>query len=289
MTWSRISSFALGVALATAGFFQATSMSQAGMTESRVVGDTVFTLHGNTPSMAWSPDSSRLVVNSAYTYYGWDEQLEAHQHEVGVYVVDPAKSSFVKVGHEPGYHPLWLDDSTVAWGHSPYEYGEAGLYTSPADRREIRRVGQMEGVYHTLAGPTGEVVFWSGFPEDMGWSTIDVATGSPRTLDKPRGVSKADYKNSWTRPSGSFVDQCQGTTRRAPRVNFEGVWAVHPPDGAPIRLAGQPYVYDDIGGAPKMPAPESVVAPCVSPDGKKIAWITKGREKGDVVLQIKEL
>lgn len=289
MSWSRISSVALAVAIVGSAALQASSMSEAGMGPVRIAGDTVFTLHGNTPSMAWSADSSRLVVNAAYTYYGWRDQIEEHEHELGVYVVDPAKSSFVKVGAESGYHPLWLDPSTVAWGHSPYEHGAAGLYTSPADRREITRIGLMEGVYHTLPAKEGGVLFWSGFPEDMGWASIEPAAQSPRSVPRPKGMSREDFKNSWKRPPGAFIDQCAATGPGAPRVNFEGVWVVHSAGGEKMPLAGRPYVFDYEGGPPKLPAPESVVAPCLSPDGAWVAWLTHGGEKGDVVLQIKRL
>lgn len=285
---SRLSSLALALGIVGAAVLQGAAISEAGMGPVLTVGDTVFTLHGNTPSMAWSPDSSRLVVNSGYTYYGWEQQVTEHEAELGVWVVDPARSSFVKVSRQPGYHPLWLGNDQVAWGHSRYEHGDAGLYTSPADRRAVTRIGLFDGVNHTLPAKEGGILFFSGWPEDMGWSVVDPATGDPKVVSRPRGTSKDDHRSSWKRPKGLYVDQCAPSSSQV-RVNFEGRWRVYEEGEEPRTLKGQPYVFDYDGGSPKLPAPESVVWPCVSPDGQWVAWVSKGAQKGDLVLQIERL
>lgn len=232
-------------------------------------------LHGNTPTLSWSPDSTRVVVNASYTYFGFDASIEQHKDQLGVWVVDARSGLSTRVGTDQGYHPLWLDDRNVAWGHSVYEAGAAGLYRSPADRSEVTRVGTMEGVNHTLLAKEGGVLYCSGFPEDAGWTRVDLQSGQPAKVD---GVTDG----SWTPPRAHFVDQCLQrvgpvSLSRGFERGKQRIFVVR--DGKRTILTGEPYQYGV--GDPWLPdAHKGAVRACLSPDGHRVAWFVGGSDGG---------
>lgn len=236
-------------------------------------------LHGNTPSLSWSPDSTRVVVNSSFTYAVDAPAIEAHRDSLGVWVVDARSGAAVRVGTEQGYHPLWLDAGTVAWGHSVYEQGPAGVYRSPADRSEVTRVGTVEGVNHTLLAQSGGLMFFSGFPESGGWTAIDPDTGETRALSLS--------EDSWTRPTEA-VDQCpqrvgdvalvKGLAKGKPRT-----FVVR--SRKKVLLEGNPYLCGV--GDPWLPeAHTGAVRACLSPDGARVAWFSRTAGSATYTLRV---
>ena len=136
-----------------------------------------LTLHGSTPTMAWSPNSKRLVANAAYEYYGFRREVSRNKSGLGVYVVTLKTGRSKRIHTDQGYHPLWINNNTVAWGHSPYEDGTPGLYVADLRRNKVKRLGKYKGVYHTLFSSKRRILFYSGWPEYKRWVLADVRTG----------------------------------------------------------------------------------------------------------------
>jgi hypothetical protein len=244
-------------------------------------------LHGSTPTLAWSPDSARVAVASAFEYYGFSQRARRYRAHTGIYVVDPQRRTHRKVSKGQGYHPLWLDKRTVAWGHSPYELGTAGLYVARLSKRgaRVRRVGTFKGVYHTRRANKGRaVVMYSGFPEYKRWVRVSLKTG---TFTAVPGAAR----NSWNAPAKAVRSQCRqkvGAVRA--RITAGGRYLVETASqNVPVPgKAYQFYNYNRGGGRSSCSRKGHCgpVKPCLSPNGRWLAYVTPAGPAGRFALRV---
>ncbi|HHO49819.1 MAG TPA: hypothetical protein ENK18_02860 [Deltaproteobacteria bacterium] len=271
MTTRDLATGAVAVVVVGIVWLQGQAMTEQGRAVAATQEHVRLTLHGSTPTMAWSPDGRRVAVSASYTYFGHEAAISSHRSELGIWVVDATSGEKRRISNEQGYHPIWLDDATVAWGHSPYEDGDDGLFVGMADELSVRRIGTMEGVYHTLPAKEGGVLYWSGWPEEQGWMIADPATGLLSSAGVGAGVT------SWQVPRNKVKSQCLqqvGKTRlMASRSGDEPHWVIQS-GGERHPLSMKPYVFGEDEFAPD--EHKGMVRPCLSPDGKKVAFFVAG-------------
>ncbi len=267
-------------ALGLLAFFQIQALTRKAEADKTTSGSPALIkhlLHGSTPTLAWSPDSSKLVVNAAYEYFGFDRDILQDLTRLGLYVVDVHKGKVSHVVNRQAYHPFWLDNHTLGWGHSPYEKGAPGIFlhklASPPNT--IHQVGSVRGVYHTCAGNShlrstkGKILFWNGFPESKEtWMLADPRTG--RVAPAPAVHGKP---NSWDMPSPLSNEQC------LQKVGNVSVTVTHGrvrltigrrkrtlPGTVPIYSNDQCYVGKKVCSG--------YLRACLSPDGTHLAYLT---------------
>ena len=228
-----------------------------------------ITLHGTTPTMSWSPNSDRLVINSAFHYYG-DDHLINNSNQ-GIYVIDVKTNKKTQIHNKQGYHPFWQDDQTLVWGHSPYEDGTAGLFkANEKGDWKVEKLGIFEGVYHTLPGKNKDIIFWSGWPEYNEWVSYNPTKESITPLN-------LEGTSSWDTPSDHILNQCLqqvGTIRvRITENNLELTV-----NGKKLELGKtDPFIYSYNYSGP--------VKACLAPNGNYLAYIEKATE-GDFKLSL---
>lgn len=256
-----------------------TNQAEADKTTSGSPAHIKHVLHGSTPSMAWSPDSRRLVVNSAYEYFGYDSDIRQDLKELGLYLVDvrSGKVSHVISGRQ-AYHPFWLDNRTLGWGHSVYEKGKAGIFLhklgSPANTAS--RVGSVRGVYNTAMGSRllpstkGKILFWNGFPDGgYTWMLADPKTGRVTTAPAVHGKP-----NSWVVPQALAENQCpQKVGKVAVRVLSDQV-QVHVGRKRTTLPGTVPAYSNGQCAAPGTNVCSGSLRACLSPDGTRVAYFT---------------
>ncbi|MEO1173719.1 MAG: hypothetical protein AAFX94_16960, partial [Myxococcota bacterium] len=234
-----------------------------------------FDLHGSTPTLAWSPDSKRLLVNTAYEYFGHEASLARYKNELGVYVVDADTGEGSHVYRGTALHPIWLADDQIAWGSSTYEANEdAGLYVARLEDGVAtpRRVAGVEkGVHHVAPGVSGGALFvevdWSKPAE---WKRYDPSA------DETFVVARAN--DTWVPPAKHVDSQCR--TELGGRVAIgdgEGI-RIKDSDGSLVPVSDEaPYRYnvgDWVCDGPNQGVQSGQCAytpACFSPDGNRLA------------------
>ncbi len=223
-----------------------------------------WSVFGDTPTVAWSPDGARLAVAHQVNYLSAPDTTG----NAGIDVVDIRNGTPRRVHQGPGYHPVWLSNETIAFGCSTYECNnDEGLYLLQQGGRAERVLSR--GVYHTRRAQSGGVLFFSGFPEDEGWMVWDPVTRQAQPVQGP--------KSSWKPPVASLADQCPAKAG-ARRVGV---------------VAGQLIVRNDetgkshrLGAFPawKLSWPENggVIKPCLSPDGRYVVYFAQREGSGFV-------
>ena len=225
-------------------------------------------LHGTTPTMSWSPNSDRLVINSAYHYFGDDHLISTDQ---GIYVLDIKTNKKTRIHNQQGYHPFWQDQKTVVWGHSPYEDGKAGLFrANEKENWKAEQLGIFEGVYHTLPGKNKEIIFWSGWPEYDNWVSYDPTKEQLTPL-------KLDGLSSWDTPSEQILNQCPQQVDNT-RIQLTSETLELTVNGKKLDLGKiTPFIYTYENPGP--------VKACLSPDGAYLAYI-EGKQEGEFTLSV---
>ena len=230
-----------------------------------------FDFFGDTPSLAWSPDSAHLAFNAAFVgsayMADYDPAYAAVSGNLGLFVVDAAAGSIRRIVNEQRYHPAWLQADQLVSACSMFEGCTAGLAMTKLDgETTVAAVGS--GTSHTAAGTDGRALFFDY--DHYTWSAYDVATG-----ETTREISS---NCSWEPPAELSQDQC------LQQVGDTRVWAQVPTG-----------LYVQIGDAPAMrldPSPpwlyefgyawgcsredfSGPIAPCLSPDGRRVAYVTR--------------
>jgi len=248
-----------------------------------------ITLHGSTPTMAWSPDSKRLAVNSAFEYYGFRRQLLKYRKHLGVYVVDLARRKTIRVTPNQGYHPLWLSKTRLAWGHSPYEAGKPGLFLASVTKRagRVKRLGTYKGVYTTLLAKNGNILFYSGFPEYKRWVYANPRTGAVRAT----GQGGTSFGAGWSPPKALWKSQClQKVGKTVASVNATTTRYLLKTANKSLLLPGKPYRYRSAGAMGcRTTGTCGGVLPCVAPNGKRVAYFTQTATTGVFQLNVQQV
>ncbi|MBW2701636.1 MAG: hypothetical protein JRF33_12540 [Deltaproteobacteria bacterium] len=232
-------------------------------------------LHGSTPSMAWSPDGRRVLANASYEYYGYDAEIRSHAEKLGIWILDAYMGQSTRVFDGQGYHPFWLGNQSVGWGHSKYEDGPPGLFVAAArGMAPVRRIGTLAGVHRTAAGRNGKILVYVGWPEYKRWGYVDPDSGAFAPLPALEKVS------SWKTPKNLIEDQClqtQGDIKLTRDGKFGVLLEV---GGRRFRLATEPlfrFSGDYGSGAAK------AVSACLSPSGEHVAYLVNaGRAKSEL-------
>lgn len=248
-----------------------------------------YPLHGSTPSLAWSPDGRRLVVNAAYEYFGFDAEVERDADALGIHVLDVARGTFTRVWDKPGYHPIWINGNQLAWGVSEYESynNEAGLFVGNLDGAEmtVRRVDDAkDSVLNTQSARAGGVLFFAdNWTEAAAWKRYD-----PREDRVSQVVTaSSDTGEAWQVPQKHVLSQCE--------QNVEGVGVSVDDEQIFIERDGEKKVLLDAPPMKFSPMAEGgcdnadrckPVLPCVSPDGKRVAVIRSTERRGVLSLEL---
>jgi hypothetical protein len=217
-------------------------------------------LHGSTPSLAWSPDGRRLAVNAAYGYYGHEAALARHRAGLGVWILDAARGRVERVASQQGYHPFWLDGSTVGFACSGYEDCPEGLFLVPAEGGAPRALGDLKTVHRALLARDGRILVYQGYQGGEAWYLVDARSGE-------RQPALGERVDSWSRPSLA-VDQCPQKVGRV-EVRWERDRLVLGTAFGEHSLEAEPFVFRGSGGTGAGPVP-----PCLSPDGRLVAFLS---------------
>lgn len=248
-----------------------------------------YPLHGSTPSLAWSPDGRRLVVNAAYEYFGFDAEAERDADVLGIHVLDVARGTFTRVWDKPGHHPVWINGNQLAWGVSEYESysNEAGLFIGNLDGAEltVRRVDDAkDSVLNTHSARAGGVLFFAeNWTDEAAWKRYD-----PREDRVSQVVTaSANTGESWRVPQKHVLSQCQQAV--------EGVVVSVDDDQVFVERNGEKKVLLEAPPMKFSPMAEGgcdnadrckPVLPCVSPDGKHVALIRSTETRGVLSLEL---
>lgn len=247
-------------------------------------------LHGSTPSMAWSPDGRRLAFNAAYEYFGFQDEERANRGSLGVFVADMSDGRISRVSTTQGFHPLWLTNTRLAWGNSPYEEGAEGLYTAELKRKgkpKITRIGMFKGVYHTLPAAKGGILMYSGFPEYQRWVTVDPKTG--KTVPLSTSGKQRSQSQSWEKPAGMFGEQClQQAGKISVYVDRNDGRIFLTTKNATLEMEQQSYIFRNYGspGRCSVQGHCGPVRACLSPKGRYLAYFSATGTRGEYMLHV---
>ena len=236
-------------------------------------------LHGSTPTMAWSPDSRRLVANAAYGQYGYDDQIARHRPKLGVWVLDAAsgKATHVHAGH--GYHPFWLSRTTVGWRQPAGGQDAPALFVARASKgARPRQVGKWNGILRALLSNDGKVLAYVGNREHTGWVHVNPDNGA---IDPARALAKS---GPWADPAGHYRQQClQAAGSARLQADPRSGWTLQA-RGRGFALSGPPG--DGGAGSDAARAARAVVQACLSPDGRQVAFFTAAGGKSGHDLNV---
>lgn len=234
-----------------------------------------FGFFGDTPSLAWAPDSQHLAFNSAFGAYPG-----GHGSGLGLWVYDRSSEATTQLVREPRYHPAFLGNETIATACSPYEDCTEGLYLTQLSGANQHAL--TSSVYHTVAGSGGDddLLFFEGFRGYTGWNQYDTTTAA-----RHAGVAPGC---SWEPPASLVQDQC------VQQVGSVSV-AVDTTRGLWVRVGeADPFLADEGSGYWYSGSPwdcignhAGVVDPCLSPDGRQVAWVAQA--EGQLQLRVVEL
>lgn len=241
--------------------------------------DLAWDVFGDTPSVAWSPDGSKLAVTHGTRYY----PSEPDRTRAGIEVLDVASGRRAFAARALAYHPVWLGDGELAFGCSPYECGDDnGLYAvalGAAPRPLVRG-----GVYHPLpstSAATAALVYHGfGDPlvgtdgaahEDTGWYAVDRAGRIGAFLG--RGSEDVMPGPSWSPPPGAAGSQCPTSTQGRSVQQRGGDVVIR--DGAGERVIARVDPWTVGTDGPN----GSVLTPCLSPRGDYVVYFSAGPEQ----------
>lgn len=248
-------------------------------------------LHGSTPSMAWSPDGKHLAFNAAFEYYGFSGQTRTYSGKLGIFALDVKKGKVRRITSMQGYHPLWLTNKVLAWGHSPYEKnGKAGLFMAKLKRKgtpKVKKVGSLKGVYHTLPAKKKGVLLYSGFPEYKRWIRFHVRT-KKITKVKTSGKRKG-WGSSWSPPPGKYKNQClQKVGNIRVKVDSSDGRIYLTTSSATIQLPHTSYSFHNYGSKRSCSVTGHCgpMKACLSPKGKYVAYFASKQGKANYTLYV---
>ena len=154
-------------------------------------------LQGATPTIAWSENSKRVLVNSIVWNYeeeGEGLKLGPYDRQSGVYILEMDTGKIMRAHNGHGYHPFWQDDSTIVWSNIAYGEGEQGVFGAKLGKDRIpkvTRLGDYEGALLAYPGTNGQILFFSDYPESKGWLYYNMETGQSKDANLPG--SEWDY------------------------------------------------------------------------------------------------
>ncbi|MBN1945178.1 MAG: PD40 domain-containing protein [Bradymonadales bacterium] len=223
-----------------------------------------FPFYGNTPSLAWSPDGSRLAFNSAFRSARNRDEVAALSEALGLYLYEREGAAVRRLVPEQRYHPAWLGNERIASACSHYEICTEGLYLTGLDGASQHALDA--GVYHTVAVDDHQVLFYSGYPEYTQWNRLDIQTSTRET--------ELSAACSWEPPAEMFVDQClqQVGEMRVLSDEAKGLWVQIGTEPPVLLDTHLPFVFTRRAYSCQQEH-RGPVAPCLSPDGRQVAYV----------------
>ncbi len=251
-----------------------------------------FPLHGSTPTLAWSPDGKKLLMNAAYEYYGFDKEEERDFDVMGLFVVDVETGERRRLWSKQAYHPLWLSNDQIAWGVSEYEDHEnSGLFVATLDGDDTiaRKIETPdENVLNTQPAKGGGVLFFAdNWTDKAAWYRYD-----PRE-DRVSEVAKGDreYGAAWYPPAQYVEDQCvQAVEDVEVRVNGAVVVQSEKYQEGKELAREAPFAFEPMAGScDTLEGKCGPILPCVAPTGKHVALIKGLEESGKLEVEVHPL
>ena len=222
-------------------------------------------LHGTTPTMAWSPDSSGLVVNAAFEYFIAMETMERYESSLGIHVLDLKTKETRRLHREAGFHPLWVDHDTVAWGNSIWNEGPSGVYIGDLSGK-VSRLVEDEWVFFTLPSINpGKILY----VQEGAWIEVDTKNGAT-TLVGPAEGDRWDLV--WRGPENMVAEQCHQTVGNTSIAIEDDRYLVRVGRRS-YPTAHTAFVFKHDWSCEEDGACGPVRA-CLSPDGKHLAYFT---------------
>ena len=245
-------------------------------------------LFGNTPSLAWSPDSKHVAVAAAYEESGDEDYGYGYGYgyggygttpsdlvsdKLGVHVVSASTGKVVsefRIGN--AYHAVWTSNDTLAWIGD--QDGQISNTIVTAKLGGKPRHEKLDYAIYNLQAATdpGRVLFYrSG--NDGGWVRYDPKSRTSEKVAPPnRSVSAPGP--AWVPPADRVRSQCAQSTGDISTAGVpERVALLVKDKGAVEVTAERPFQYSHWGCAPTDPhcGPRPG---CISPDGKHYAFLT---------------
>jgi hypothetical protein len=229
-----------------------------------------FDFYGDTPSLAWSPDSGHLAFNAAFAGSAyredWDPMYTTFLSELGLFVMDAGMATVQRVASEQRYHPSWLGNDRVASACSVNESCTSGLALTELDGTTT--MATRSSVFNTAAMSDHEVLYFAA--DTYSWDRVDTDTSAT--------VSAVAPGCSWEPPPELAQDQC------IQEVGDVRVWVQlgtglysQVGSNAPVRLdPSPPWVLESgYAYACRQNDHSGPIQPCLSPDGQRVAYVTR--------------
>lgn len=242
--------------------------------------DLAWDVFGDTPSVAWSPDGTKLAVTHGTRYYPSSPDPE----RAGIEVLDTTTGQRAFAVRAFAYHPVWIDDRHFVYGCSPYECEESGLYRVALDGERSAVV--TGGTYHPIAGKDGGVFLYHGFgdavqtastapADEYGWYRLD------RDLQKLAFVTAGNEDAvvpgaSWFPPEGTTA-QCVSSAGGRSVSQRQGTIVVTQAGGKERVIDVSEWNVESEG--PRGPTLE----PCLSPSGDFLVYFSANPNQIHVV------
>jgi hypothetical protein len=234
------------------------------------------TIYGDSPGLSWSPDGTQLAYNQSFlTLYPTTPPPSIPREELGIFVVNTATGLATRVSEHAAFAPSWLDNGRLVYSCTADFPGrcDPGLFIvrlgAGVDKLDPTPAGA------ALAASSREVLYFNNY--SWMWQTRDLNTQRTFTLPAPGG-----YADPSIPPPGRYLEQCQQNVGniRAYNVTADGVY-VAVGDHDPVSVSdGPPWSVTDVYGY------VAETAPCLSPDGNRVAFLTPGSQYGEAVLNI---
>ena len=235
-------------------------------------------LHGDTPSLSWSPDGTRLLTQGG-VYDELDEEPEYNDDECcwedcgyydeeyeddeccweecgyleevnRIYVLDTRTHQSVQIHEGWGLNPMWLDDDSVVWMDYGLMHADLGDVENPT-YHDVCRYNDL------IPGKDGKVLCW----DDGEWIAYDPYTRTREVV--------ADYDEEI--PVDMVESQC---------IQKVGGVEVEIEDGHyVVSIQGRKYPLHDarLGYFENYGVEANA---CLSPDGKYLALMEADSEYG---------
>jgi len=220
-----------------------------------------FPFHGDTVSLAWSPDGQRLAFNSAWGYYP-----SGSGPEQGVWVYERDSESTRRLHTEQRYHPTWLGNERIATACSPYETCTEGIMLT--DMSGTSTLALAVSAYHTAAASDDELIFYNGFQGYTGWNRL--------TLSSSARATEISGNCSWEPPPEMVQDQClQQVGDLSIAVDAStGLWG-RLGESDPFLIDGSPAFNYGSDAWDCSRSHSGPVQACLAPDGGQVAYVAQ--------------
>ena len=223
------------------------------------------TVYGNTPSLAWSPDGTRLAFNESWR--AW--QAPSDDTRRGLYLYNTQTQSVDRLAFQQRYHPAWLGNQRLVAVCSEFEECSQGAYLYTVSGNEST-LASTDTLHSQALSDTEVAIYamWTHGP--TAWRRINVETGTVSWEPTEAG--------GWDRHPEA-IDQCvQSVGDTRVWLNDEAGLFSQVGDADPVHLSSAMPVFFDSWIGERY---NGLIQPCLSPDGRRVAYYSQGTPDGD--------